>query len=146
MSDTDETTAPGYPDGFEFRLSPDQRQFAAWEPGNQPWFIPVAGMQGRFVDSGEMDALGWTRYLPLPEAPPTMRERQALLEENAYLHTVASGAENVRQAWRERAERAEASLERLRAEVGGLCECCGDNRECMARIKRELGIETEGIQ
>jgi hypothetical protein len=37
-----------------------------------------------------------------------------------------------------------ARLERIRAEVGLLCDCCGDNRERMGRIRRELGLDTEG--
>jgi hypothetical protein len=39
-------------------------------------------------------------------------------EENAYLHPAMRGAENRRQMWRERAEQAEAAIERVRA----LCE------------------------
>ena len=37
-----------------------------------------------------------------------------------------------------------ARLERLRAEVRMLCDCCGDNRERMGRIRAELGLDTEG--
>lgn len=37
-----------------------------------------------------------------------------------------------------------AKLERIRAEVRMLCNCCGDNRERMGRIRRELGLNTEG--
>ncbi|WTW93659.1 hypothetical protein OG216_09835 [Streptomycetaceae bacterium NBC_01309] len=48
--------------GFEFRLSPDRRQVAIWEPGNEPWFIPERNMPGRFVGSTEMDRMGWTRF------------------------------------------------------------------------------------
>lgn len=55
------------PDDWEFRLSPDRRQFAVWEPGNEPWFVPVPAMRGRFVGSGEMDRLGWTRFTPLAD-------------------------------------------------------------------------------
>jgi hypothetical protein len=39
-----------------------------------------------------------------------------------------------------------ARLARVRAEVAMLCECCGDNRERMARIKRELGLDEEGAR
>lgn len=38
-----------------------------------------------------------------------------------------------------------ARLERIRADVRMLCECCGDNRDRMARIKRELGLKVEGV-
>lgn len=55
------------PDDWEFRLSPDRRQFAVWEPGNEPWFVPVSAMQGRFVNTSEMDALGWTRFTPMAD-------------------------------------------------------------------------------
>lgn len=55
------------PDGWEFRLSPDRKQFAIWEPGNEPWFVPVPSMQGRFIGSGEMDRLGWTRFTPMAD-------------------------------------------------------------------------------
>lgn len=37
-----------------------------------------------------------------------------------------------------------ARLDRIRAEVRMLCECCGDNRDRMARIRRELGLKVEG--
>lgn len=37
-----------------------------------------------------------------------------------------------------------ARLERIRAEVSLLCDCCGDNRERMGRIRAELGLDTEG--
>ncbi|WP_069766009.1 hypothetical protein [Streptomyces sp. LUP47B] len=37
-----------------------------------------------------------------------------------------------------------AKLERIRAEVRMLCDCCGDNRERMGRIRAELGLSTEG--
>lgn len=35
-------------------------------------------------------------------------------------------------------------LERIRAEVLLLCDCCGDNRERMGRIRAELGLDTDG--
>ena len=59
---------PDTPDGWEFRLSPDRRLFAIYEPGNAPWFIPEAAMRGRFVESPDMNRLSWTRYLPASEA------------------------------------------------------------------------------
>jgi hypothetical protein len=37
-----------------------------------------------------------------------------------------------------------ARLQRIRAEVRLLCGCCGDNRERMARIRAELGLDTDG--
>lgn len=37
-----------------------------------------------------------------------------------------------------------AKLARIRAEVALMCDCCGDNRERMGRIRRELGLDTEG--
>lgn len=37
-----------------------------------------------------------------------------------------------------------SKLERIRAEVRMLCDCCGDNRERMGRIRAELGLITEG--
>jgi hypothetical protein len=37
-----------------------------------------------------------------------------------------------------------AKLERIRAEVRMLCNCCGDNRERMGRIRAELGLNTDG--
>jgi hypothetical protein len=58
---------PPAPEGWEFRLSPDQRLFAVYDPGNGPWFVPEPAMQGRFVDSPDMDRLGWHRYVPAPE-------------------------------------------------------------------------------
>jgi hypothetical protein len=35
-------------------------------------------------------------------------------------------------------------LARIKAEVAMLCNCCGDNRERMGRIRVELGLDTEG--
>ncbi|GGQ38379.1 hypothetical protein [Streptomyces mutabilis] len=52
------------PEQYEFRVSPDRRQFAIWEPGNEPWFAPEAAMQGRWITSADMERLGWTRYVP----------------------------------------------------------------------------------
>ena len=52
------------PDQYEFRLAPDRRQFAIWEPGNEPWFAPEPAMQGRWITSADMDRLGWIRYVP----------------------------------------------------------------------------------
>lgn len=56
------------PDGYEFRLSPNHRDFAIWEPGNEPWFTPEPAMQGRWITPSDMDRLGWTRYLPADQA------------------------------------------------------------------------------
>jgi len=39
-----------------------------------------------------------------------------------------------------------AKLERIRADMSAMCECCLGNRERMARIKHELGIDVEGLQ
>lgn len=52
------------PDSFAFAVSPDGRQFAIWEPGNEPWFTPEPAMNGRWITSADMDRLGWTRYTP----------------------------------------------------------------------------------
>lgn len=37
-----------------------------------------------------------------------------------------------------------AKLTRIREQVVLLCECCGDNRERMAYIRQELGLEVDG--
>jgi hypothetical protein len=37
-----------------------------------------------------------------------------------------------------------ARLERIRAEVRLLCDCCGDNRERIGRIRAELGLDVNG--
>ena len=55
---------PPVPEGWEFRLSHDRRDFAFYDPGNGPWFVPSPAMQGRFVDSSDMNARDWYRYLP----------------------------------------------------------------------------------
>lgn len=39
-----------------------------------------------------------------------------------------------------------ARLERIRADVRLLCECCGNNRERMGRIRQELGLDMEGYR
>lgn len=36
-----------------------------------------------------------------------------------------------------------ARLERIRMDVRMLCNCCGDNRDRMTRIRRELGLDDE---
>lgn len=41
-------------------------------------------------------------------------------------------------------EKLRAKLERLREQVNLLCECCGNNRERMAYIRQELGLEVDG--
>lgn len=61
------------PDGWEFRLSPDRRQFAIWEPGNEPWFAPEGNMPGRWISSADMDRLGWTRYTLAAVSPAVDR-------------------------------------------------------------------------
>lgn len=48
---------PPVPEGWEFRLSPDRRLFAFYDPGNGPWFVPEPAMRGRFVESPDMNAL-----------------------------------------------------------------------------------------
>lgn len=55
---------PPVPEGWEFRLSHDRRDFAFYDPGNGPWFVPEPSMRGRFVDSTEMNSRQWYRYLP----------------------------------------------------------------------------------
>lgn len=37
-----------------------------------------------------------------------------------------------------------AKLDRIRADVRAMCECCLGNRERMGRIRRELGLDTDG--
>lgn len=66
--------APFNPDHFEFRLSPDRRQFAIWQPGNEPWFVPEGNMPGRWLKPNDMDRLGWTRYVPVDDTPPAAVE------------------------------------------------------------------------
>ncbi|MBP2583006.1 hypothetical protein J3A78_003484 [Streptomyces sp. PvR006] len=57
------------PEAFEFRLSTDgYRRIAFYDPGNGPWFMPVANMQGQFVDHASPELDGWTRYLPQEQA------------------------------------------------------------------------------
>jgi hypothetical protein len=58
----EEPESIGFPDKYEFRLSPDKRLFAIWDPGNTPWFVTDAAGYGKWLSP--MDGLGWTRYLP----------------------------------------------------------------------------------
>jgi len=37
-----------------------------------------------------------------------------------------------------------AKLDRIREQVKLLCDCCGNNRERMAYIRQELGLEVDG--
>lgn len=67
--DPDAPESPGYPDNFEFRLAPNRRLFAIWDPGNGPWFVTDAAGHGEWLQPSVMDALGWTRYLPAPASP-----------------------------------------------------------------------------
>jgi hypothetical protein len=62
--------------GWEFRLSDDGRTMAFYDPGNGPWFVPVANMQGRFYDGVSLESLkdhngqkiDWVRFLPTDKA------------------------------------------------------------------------------
>lgn len=47
--------------GWEFRLSPDRRHTAIWDPGNQPWFV-VAEAQGWWKRDHEVE--DWQRFTP----------------------------------------------------------------------------------
>jgi hypothetical protein len=61
---------------WEFRLSDDGYVMAFWDPGNEPWFVPVANMQGRFYGPVELDTMkdhngrkiDWVRFLPTDRA------------------------------------------------------------------------------
>ncbi len=61
---------------WEFRLSDDGRMMAFYDPGNGPWFVPVANMQGRFYDTVSLDFMkdsdgqkvDWVRFLPSQKA------------------------------------------------------------------------------
>lgn len=61
---------------WEFRLSEDGYRMAFYDPGNGPWFMPVANMQGRFYDAVSLEFLkdhngekiDWVRFLPAPKA------------------------------------------------------------------------------
>lgn len=61
---------------WEFRLSDDGRTMAFYDPGNGPWFVPVANMQGRFYDQVSLEFLkdhngekiDWVRFLPAQRA------------------------------------------------------------------------------
>ena len=60
----------GAPHDWEFRLSPDGRHLAIWEPGNEPWFvIDTAFAKGRWADTPEMErnASDWIPFLPLAD-------------------------------------------------------------------------------
>jgi hypothetical protein len=48
--------------GWEFRVSPDRRHIAIWDPGNQPWFIPARSMDGWWRRDHEVD--DWQRFMP----------------------------------------------------------------------------------
>jgi hypothetical protein len=62
--------------GWEFRLSDDGYTMAFYDPGNGPWFVPVANMQGRFYSPGDLDSMkdhngrkiDWVRFLPTDKA------------------------------------------------------------------------------
>jgi hypothetical protein len=54
---------------WEFRLSPDRRVFAFYQPGNEPWFLPLPNMQGKFVSDSGGQFQGWTRFVPAPGKP-----------------------------------------------------------------------------
>jgi hypothetical protein len=79
---------PPIPEGWEFRLSHDRRFFAFYDPGNGPWFVPEPNMRGRFVDSSEMNRLGWYRYVP-EQQPAT--DRAALRDRIAEALATADG-------------------------------------------------------
>lgn len=105
---------PPVPEGWEFRLSPDRRLFAFYDPGNGPWFVPEPAMRGRFVDSPDMDALNWYRYVPEPDEAPvdraavlregenTLREKAGQLSELAE-ESMRRDLEETAQVWHEAA-------------------------------------------
>lgn len=76
---------------------------------------------------------------PEVEEEETARAVQAAAdsERAAEWMTVHSGPESM-------PAELQAKLERIRAEVALLCDCCGDSRERMGRIRRELGLDTAG--
>lgn len=62
------TSNPRY---WRFAVSPDGCQFAIWQPGNEPWFIPVANLPGHFVGSFDSEMEGWTHFAPT-RSPETL--------------------------------------------------------------------------
>jgi hypothetical protein len=55
---------------WEFRLAEGTGVFAFYDPGNGPWFLPESSMRGQFINSGDIDGLGfdWVRFLPAQRA------------------------------------------------------------------------------
>jgi len=49
--------------GWEFRVSPDRRHIAIWDPGNQPWFVPTRSMDGWWRRDNEVE--DWQRFVPV---------------------------------------------------------------------------------
>ena len=51
------------PESWKFALSPDQREFAVWMPGNEPWFAQTLGNdKGRWIGSADLERAGWTVF------------------------------------------------------------------------------------
>ncbi|MGW2210143.1 hypothetical protein [Streptomyces sp. NPDC001781] len=102
------------PDDFEFRVSPDRRQIAVWEPGNEPWFAPESNMHGRWITSDDMDRLGWTAYRAAPV------DRAAVLNAAAqHLYTALFPAvyDDLGQKAAEGVQRAVSELRRMADEA-----------------------------
>lgn len=65
-----EYVGEGAPDDWEFRVSPDGKMIALWEPGNEPWFVMTAAdMKGRFVSTRDMDrhTADWRQFLSVED-------------------------------------------------------------------------------
>lgn len=58
----------GAPNGWEFRVSPDGRYIAVWEPGNEPWFvIDTSAVKGHWTSTRDMDrhTQHWAQFLEI---------------------------------------------------------------------------------
>ncbi|WP_432135852.1 hypothetical protein [Streptomyces sp. bgisy154] len=60
-------TTPGQ---YLFRLSPDARHLAIWQPGQEPWVVhPLPTPRtGHWVPACDMSQMGWTPFVPVPTA------------------------------------------------------------------------------
>lgn len=59
----------GAPDDWEFRVSPDGKSIAIWEPGNEPWFVITGDVKGRWVSTRDMErhAADWRQFVSVED-------------------------------------------------------------------------------
>jgi len=114
------TTVSGEPDGVHLSLYEWLPTFEEWATG---WALCGASAdQGALPEGTEVTCASCLEWQP------------------KYERMLAPGynpADDDPEVLRKR-------LERIRADIGRMCNCCATNREYLGRIRRELGMNLDG--